>query len=74
MAKHATRSAVRPASASSLSPSLPFFVGAIDVQADRLVWAVWGCDRHSRQRLVGTGVLAAGTAAVAPPPKDPGAC
>lgn len=38
-------------------PGVLFLVGATDVQGDRLVWAVWGFDRHFGQWLVETGVL-----------------
>ncbi len=38
-------------------PSVLFLMGATDVQGDRLVWAVWGFDRHMGQWLIDTGTL-----------------
>jgi phage terminase large subunit GpA-like protein len=38
-------------------PGVLFLTGATDVQGDRLVWAVWGFDRHFGQWLIDTGVL-----------------
>lgn len=38
-------------------PGVLFLMGATDVQGDRLVWAVWGFDRHFGQWLIDTGVL-----------------
>lgn len=40
-----------------IPPGVLFLVGATDVQGDRLVWAVWGFDRHFGQWLIDTGVL-----------------
>jgi phage terminase large subunit GpA-like protein len=40
-----------------IPPGVLFLVGATDVQADRLEWAVWGFDRHFGQWLIDTGVL-----------------
>jgi phage terminase large subunit GpA-like protein len=34
-----------------------FLMGATDVQADRLPWAVWGFDRHMGQWLIDTGTI-----------------
>lgn len=38
-------------------PQVVFLMGATDVQGDRLVWAVWGFDRHFGQWLIDTGTL-----------------
>lgn len=38
-------------------PAVLFLMGATDVQGDRLVWAVWGFDRHFGQWLIDTGSL-----------------
>jgi phage terminase large subunit GpA-like protein len=43
--------------AGKVPPACLFLVGATDVQGDRLVWAVWGFDRHFGQWLIETGVL-----------------
>ena len=40
-----------------IPPGVLTLVGATDVQGDRLVWAVWGFDRHFGQWLIDTGVL-----------------
>ncbi len=40
-----------------IPPGVLFLMAATDVQADRLVWAVWGFDRHFGQWLIDTGVL-----------------
>jgi phage terminase large subunit GpA-like protein len=40
-----------------IPPGVLFLVGATDVQADRLEWAVWGFDRDFGQWLIDTGVL-----------------
>ncbi len=40
-----------------IPPSVLFLMGATDVQGDRLVWAVWGFDRHFGQWLVDTGTI-----------------
>lgn len=41
----------------TVPPGVLFLMGATDVQGDRLVWAVWGFDRHFGQWLVDTGTL-----------------
>ncbi len=38
-------------------PQVLFLIGATDVQGDRLVWAVWGFDRHFGQWLIDTGII-----------------
>lgn len=38
-------------------PSVLFLMAATDVQGDRLVWAVWGFDRHFGMWLIDTGVI-----------------
>lgn len=40
-----------------IPPGVLTLMGATDVQADRLVWALWGFDRHFSQWLIDTGVL-----------------
>jgi phage terminase large subunit GpA-like protein len=40
-----------------IPPQVVFLMGATDVQGDRLVWAVWGFDRHFGQWLIDTGTL-----------------
>ena len=38
-------------------PGVLLLQGATDVQGDRLVWAVWGFDRHFGQWLIETGTI-----------------
>ena len=38
-------------------PQVLFLIGATDVQGDRLVWAVWGFDRHFGMWLIDTGII-----------------
>lgn len=40
-----------------IPPQVLFLMGATDVQADRLPWAVWGFDRNWGQWLIDTGTL-----------------
>jgi len=40
-----------------IPPGVLFLMGATDVQGNRLVWAVWGFDRHFGQWLIDWGVL-----------------
>lgn len=40
-----------------IPPGVLFLAGATDVQGDRLVWAVWGFDRHFGQWLIDWGIL-----------------
>lgn len=40
-----------------IPPQVLFTMAATDVQGDRLVWSVWGFDRHFGQWLIDTGVI-----------------
>lgn len=40
-----------------IPPEVVYLAGATDVQGNRLVWALWGFDRHFGQWLIDTGVL-----------------
>lgn len=39
-------------------PGVIVLIGAVDVQGNRLVWTVWGFDRHFGQWLIDTGTIA----------------